>query len=240
MGMPVAVDIADTAASAAPFERVFDYLRYVDAVFSTYKKESEISLINAGVLNINDASSDMQEVFALAEEMKKRTEGYFDITRPDGSYDPSGLVKGWAIRNAKRILKELRYENFYIDIAGDIASSGSNNGKEWSVGIRSPFSSNDIVKVVYPRGRGIATSGTYIRGLHIYDPHAKKVVESPYVSLTVVGEDICEVDCFATAAFAMQEKALPWLDSLESFEAYGIAHNGVATMTRGFESYTNI
>ena len=41
----------------------------------------------------------MRAVFALAEQTKQETAGYFDIDR-GGFYDPSGIVKGWAIANA--------------------------------------------------------------------------------------------------------------------------------------------
>ena len=39
------------------------------------------------------------------------------------------------------------------------------------MGIRNPFLRDDIVKVLQPRGHGVATSGNYIRGDHIYNPH---------------------------------------------------------------------
>ena len=114
----------------------------------------------------------MREVLALAEQTKRETGGYFDIRRPDGTLDPSGIVKGWAIRNAAAIIAASGVRDFFIEAGGDIQSSGTNaSGKPWSVGIRNPFNADEIIKVVYPRGRGVATSGTYVRGQHIYDPH---------------------------------------------------------------------
>jgi thiamine biosynthesis lipoprotein len=46
----------------------------------------------------------MEEILNLAEDLKKQTEGYL-ITRPDGTIDPSGIVKGLAIANASLMLK---------------------------------------------------------------------------------------------------------------------------------------
>jgi len=40
----------------------------------------------------------MQEVFVLSEKTAEESDGYFSITKPDGTIDPSGLVKGWAIQ----------------------------------------------------------------------------------------------------------------------------------------------
>ncbi|RUZ50747.1 FAD:protein FMN transferase, partial [Mesorhizobium sp. M7A.F.Ca.US.003.02.2.1] len=123
---------------------------------------------------------------------------------PDGSIDPSGIVKGWAIRNAAAIIQRSGIRDFFIEAGGDIQSCGKNaSGHDWSVGIRNPFNPDEIVKIVYPRGRGLATSGSYVRGQHIYNPHA---IDSPIqdiVSLTVIGADVLEADRFATAAFAM-------------------------------------
>ncbi len=249
MGMPVILEIVD-AAPADRYEKIFTFFRRVDERFSTYKDTSEISAINRGEILEGNYSREMREMFALAEETKKDTNGYFNIHTPDGSIDPSGIVKGWAINTAADLLHADGYENFYLEIAGDIQTSGrTSEGEEWSIGIRNPMVNEEIVKVIYPQGKGIATSGTYIRGNHIYNPHApgqqpevgeqKAGDESPaYVSLTVIGPNVYEADRFATAAFAMGEKGLYFLENLPGFEAYAIKAEGIAQMTSGFELYT--
>lgn len=239
MGMTVAVEIADGAAPQEAINKVFSYFTYVDETFSTYKKTSEISKINDGVLRLEDASVEMREVFALSEETKQVTRGYFDIKKPDGTYDPSGLVKGWAIYNAAKMLLADGYRDFYIDAGGDIQACGKNaQGEAWSVGIRSPFKpEKEIVKVLSVENMGVATSGTYARGDHLYNPHTKTVVVSPLVSLTIVGPNVYEADRFATAAFAMGEAGINFVEALEGFEGYSIRGDGVATMTSGFTNY---
>jgi len=239
MGMPVIVEIVDSSADADAFEKVFDYFVSVDKRFSTYKKESEISQINRGEISKREWSKDMKEIFALAEETKKETAGYFDIQKPDGSIDPSGIVKGWAIRNAARILDKEGFKNFYVDVGGDIETRGKNaEGREWSIGIRNPFKREENVKIIYPHGAGVATSGTYIRGNHIYNPHEPKKSIDNVVSLTVIGSDIYEADRFATAAFAMGKEGIHFIEKLSGFEGYLIDTDGVATMTSGFAHYT--
>ncbi len=85
---------------------VFSYFGNVEKRFSVFKDDSEITLINNGKINQSQYSEDMKIVFALAEKTKKETNGYFDIVTPDGKYNPSGLVKGWAIYNASLLLLE--------------------------------------------------------------------------------------------------------------------------------------
>ena len=237
MGMPIEIEIVGTDAHAA-LEAAFAYLVAVDERFSTYKKDSEISRINRGEQTSAAASPEMREVFAIADRTKKETNGYFDIRQPSGLIDPSGIVKGWAIKNTAALIKKMGFENYFVNAGGDIAMGGTNaEGEDWSVGIRNPFNVNEIVKVVYPRGKGIATSGSYIRGDHIYNPHAPEEVIKDIVSITVIGPDVLEADRFATAAFAMGKAGIAFIEQLPGFEGYTIDAQGIATMTSGFGTY---
>ena len=169
--MPVLVVITDPGATEADFEAVFAYLTSIDETFSTYKDSSEIMRINRGEIVERDYSDDVKEVFRLSEETKTETAGYFDIGA-NGMLDPSGLVKGWAIHNAAELLRARGRANFFVDIGGDVQAHGVNaEGRAWTVGIRDPFSSeHKIVKRLRLRDMGIATSGTYLRGQHIWNP----------------------------------------------------------------------
>ncbi len=251
MGMPVTVEIASLASDSrrhSPTDAkiseaigsVFAYFEKIDKKFSTYKKTSEISAINEGRIGEDDRSEEMSLIFALAAETKKETFGYFDIRKPDGTYDPSGIVKGWAIWNAAQLLKKNGLENFYIDAGGDIQTSGKNKaGKNWAIGIKNPWNESENVKVIYANTEGVATSGTYIRGNHIYDPKTGKAADE-IVSLTVIGPNIYEADRFATAAFAMGKKGIEFIEKLAGFEAYMIDANKIATMTSEFERHTKL
>lgn len=237
MGMPITVEIVDRGATEASFEPVFEYFKHIDEKFSTYKATSEITAINEGKLSVENASEEMKLVFALSEETKHETNGYFDIRKPNGSYDPSGFVKGWAIWNAAKLIEKEGFKDFFVDAGGDIQPHGANaQGGPWAVGIKNPWNESENIKVVYVSAEGVATSGTYIRGLHIYDPKTGKPVDD-IISLTVIGPTIYDADRFATAAFAMGKKAIIFIEALPGFEGYMIDSNKIATMTSGFEKY---
>jgi thiamine biosynthesis lipoprotein len=237
MGMPITVEVVDPQAGAADLERVFDYFQYVDRKFSTYKADSEISAINRREITVAQSSADMRAVFWLAEQTRHETGGYFDIERA-GRYDPSGLVKGWAIYHAAELLWADGFENFYVEAGGDIQAAGVNSrGDDWRVGIRNPFNAAEIVKVLSVSNAGLATSGTYVRGQHIYNPQVPTPLETEIVSLTVIGPDIYEADRFATAAFAMGAQGIQFIESLEGFEGYMIDRTGQATLTSGLGRY---
>jgi thiamine biosynthesis lipoprotein len=239
MGMPVQLEIVDAHAAQAEYDAVFEYLSAIDQRFSTYKEDSEISKINRLELREDEYSDEMKEVLALSKETSEITDGYFDIVTPRGTIDPSGLVKGWAINNAAEMLIQRGFKNFYLEIAGDIQTAGTNSeGKEWSIGVRNPYAREEVVKVMYPRGKGIATSGTYVRGDHLYNPHNTESTVHDFVSLTVIGPNVYEADRYATAAFVMGAHGMQFLEALPGFEAYAIDAKGNAVMTSGFESYT--
>lgn len=236
MGMPITVEIVDPTATQDDLELVFASFVKVDETFSTYKESSEISRLNRGELTIAQASADMQTILALSEQTKQETHGYFDIQR-DGSYDPSGIVKGWAIQQAASLLKEQGFRHFYIDAGGDIQVVGYNRGNPWRVGIRNPFERNENVKILALTDRGIATSGTAIRGQHIYNPYQDNTPILEIVSITVIGPNIYEADRFATAAFAMGKAGILFIEKLLGFEGYMIDAQARATYTTGFERY---
>ena len=236
--MPVTIEIVDSNATTKIFEEIFNYLISVDEQFSTFKKNSEITLFNEGKIDSKDLSDDMKKIFNLSEDMKNRTNGFFDITYND-RIDTSGLVKGWAIYNASLILHQKGFKNFYVEIAGDIEVSGLNNeGQKWAIGIRNPFNKSENVKIVYLSDIGIATSGTYENGNHIYNPIEKRAADE-IESLTIIGPNVYEADCLATACFAMGANGIYFLEKTPGFEGYMIDHNKIATFTSGFEKYIN-
>lgn len=234
MGMPITINVPELRA-ISQLNQVFDYFRHVDDQFSPYKKTSQLAKLN-DQQNKDKLSKEMIEVLELCEQTKKITSGYFDINYK-GHIDTSGLVKGWAINNAAKMLKQMGYNNFFVEAGGDIQAEGLNEDQlPWQIGIRNPFDIDQIVKVMAITNKGVATSGNYIRGDHIYNPLTGKNIQG-IASLTIVGPNIFEADRFATAVFAMGKKGIYFIDALPFFEAYLINDQGVATLTKGFEEY---
>lgn len=235
MGMPITVEITDKAKQA-DLNKIFDYFKSVDEKYSPYKVSSELSKVNAG-LPRKKWSPEFVEIIDLCEQTKQQTDGYFNIGR-GGKLDPSGLVKGWAIQKASEQLLDAGFANFYIEAGGDIQVQGNYKpDTPWQIGIRNPFNTSEVVKALSVHDQGVATSGTYIRGEHVYDPHKNFSEVSDIKSLTVIGPNIYEADRFATAAFAMGKSGIGFIEALPGFEGYQIDNNQIATFTSGFENY---
>ena len=239
MGMPITIEIVGSDVDPSRFDRLYSYFEHVEEVFSPFRSTSETSRINSGLLRVEDSSEEMRTVVRLAEKTRVETKGYFDVNR-DGVFNPVGIVKGWAVYQASELLRQEGVWDFYIDAGGDIQLSGVNEcGEYWVVGIRNPFARHEIIKSLCLSDMGVATSGTYVRGQHIYDPLA--AAEAPaddIVSVTVIGPNVYEADRFATAAFAMGREGIHFLERETGLEGYMIDKSGMATMTSGFAGYT--
>ncbi|MHB8651833.1 MAG: FAD:protein FMN transferase [Minisyncoccota bacterium] len=239
MGMPITVEIQESPDGQELCEEVFAYFRDVDERFSTYQSHSEISRINRGEIVPDEYSKDMRDIFSYAEIVYQKTDGFFDIRTSTGGIDPSGIVKGWAIECAATLLKNRYTKHFFVDAGGDVAVGGGRaDGEPWSIGIRNPFAVDENIKILFLREGAVATSGSYIRGNHIYNPHNRKRPILDVVSLTVVGPSMCDADIYATACFAMGKKGIEFIESCAGYEGYQIDKNGIAVMTTGFWMYT--
>jgi len=233
MGMPITVDVR----GGADLDPVFAELRRIDGAFSPFRSESLVSRINGGRLEIEAAGAELTAVLALCDEYEAATDGFFSAWR-GGILDPSGLVKGWAIARVCAMLDARGHRDYVVEAGGDVRIRGTNaDGEPWRVGIRHPVERGSVVRVVRGRDLAVATSGTYEKGLHIRDPHTGKAADE-LVSLTVVGPGILEADVQATAAFAMGNGAIDYLERrVPGYEAYAIGRDLRASWTSGFDAY---
>lgn len=197
------VEVASTKVGLAELNaglaEVTEYVKLIDREFSTYKSDSQVSQIRRGELKIEDASAQMQEVWQLSLVARDLTNGSFDPWCVKGGYDPSGYVKGWAADGCIRILQRHGAENIQVNASGDLSLAGGfEDGKPWSIGVRSPENRFEVLKVFEIFEGAIATSGTYEIGAHIKDPHTGLIAIGAR-SATVIGPDGGLADALATA-----------------------------------------
>jgi thiamine biosynthesis lipoprotein len=235
MGMPIVVDARDEDAKPATLDALFDWLRAVDARFSTYDEASEISRLNRSELALADAHPDVRAVLARCGELCRETGGYFDAHFDGDAVDPSGLVKGWSVDRAAELLDEAGLANYAVNAGGDIRlRGGALPDPVWRVGIQHPVERQGVAAVVEGNDLAVATSGEYARGPHVLDPHTRRP-PSGILSVTITGPDLATADAYATAAFAMgAERALHWTARLRGYEAMTILADGRVLSTPGF------
>ncbi|KQT90982.1 thiamine biosynthesis protein ApbE [Marmoricola sp. Leaf446] len=219
MGMPVSLALrgrhaVDHEADAA-WAEVLAALRDVDRVFSTYRPDSVVSRLDRGELALADCPTEVHEVLALGEQARQESRGAFDVRRPGPSgrrvLDPSGVVKGWAVERAARVLERLRATDSCLSAGGDLVCRTALPGSPgWRIGVEDPADPSRVLAVVPVRDGAVATSGLAHRGDHVVDARSGEVPRA-LASVTVVAPDLTWADLDATAAFALGADGPAWL-----------------------------
>lgn len=209
------------------------FLRHVDATFSPFRADSQVaaarrgdwsSLLptahgprpphprtasSAGITIAPDGTrqpqSEFAQIYALAEQAKQLTRGHFDPMHA-GQYDPTGIVKGWAIEQAhKRFLMPLitsgQCDAAALGGGGDIQTAvASSSDFVWRIGVQDPANTNATLRTITLRNGAVATSGTSKRGEHI-TRSAHDLAQA-----TVVDDHLTFADMWATAAISAGER----------------------------------
>src|SRR3954467_161396 len=231
MGIPIGIEVRDP--QGVDTEPAFAWLREVDAIFSTYRDDSEISRLDRGELLLADCRPEVDEGLTECMRLERLTGGAFSA-RPAGRLDPSGYVKGWAVAGAAR---RLAAERFCINAGGDILARGRPAPeRRWRIGIRHPEEHDRHAAVLAVEGLAVATSGEYEQGAHIVDPRTGRP-PAGLLSVTVVGPDLALADAYATAAFAMGAAGPAWTASLEGYDAMCITADLRVLSTPSFDRH---
>jgi thiamine biosynthesis lipoprotein len=248
MGLPVSLHVRGDDPSDPGVGRrvaeVFAGLRHADAVFSPYRDDSDLTRWERGELDPADADPALAEVITLCEQARHRTEGWFDPRGlPDprtgvARYDPSGLVKGWAVQRAARCLADLDGYGWCLNAGGDVLLHAPADQPAWRVGVENPDDPGQVMRVVERRAGAVATSGSTHRGAHIIDPTTGRPANGVR-AVTVVGPELLWADVYATAAAARGlavrgGSAVRWLDGLAGYEALLVTAAGEVHETAGW------
>lgn len=244
MGMPISIHLRGTGVddpnAVAAVDAVFRELRAVDAVFSTYRSDSDISRLNRHETTVAACHPDVARVVELCDEARGRTGGAFDphLPGPDGGvwFDPSGLVKGWAVERAAGRLARLAPLglDFCLNAGGDvIVGVAGGSSPDWRVGLEDPDDLHRILGVVPLRAGGVATSGSAHRGPHIVDPRTGRPAEGLRAA-TVTGPSLLWADVYATTTIVTGVAALEAIAVLPGYEALVVTPAGDTLATPGF------
>ena len=221
MGMPVSIHLRGPDLRGAAAERavasVYAELVRLDAIFSTYRPDSDISRRRRGEDVPGGEDPHMAEVDELCAVASERTGGAFTAWLPDADgvvqYDPTGRVKGWAVDRAALERAGLPATAWAVNAGGDVlvgrhahvAPEGA-DAAPWRIGVEDPRDRSRMTAVVPLATGAVATSGTAARGAHLFDPRTGQMVER-VGSTTVVADTLLWADVWATALFVGGESA---------------------------------
>lgn len=227
MGFPVSLRIDDEGLWEAAADELFAWLHEVDARFSPFRPDSEVSRLDRGELW--DLGADLTEVLALCEYYRAATGGAFDVRLPGRGLDPCAVVKGWSVQRGAELLAAAGARRFCLNAGGDVAVSGG----PWRVGVRHPEHADQLCTVLELTDGAVATSARYERGDHILDGRTGRPATG-LLSLTVVAPTLTEADSVATAAFAMGAEGVGWAADLKGCEVFAVDAERRVLRTPGF------
>ena len=219
MGMPISIHLrgadVDGPAAQEAVAGAFRILREMDSIFSTYREDSDLMRIRREEVDLAQCSPLVEEALRIGQEAEVLTRGAFTTLLPTGdgdlAFDPTGLVKGWAVDRASVPLSGLEGISFCINAGGDLLigahpdlPTDGPRAITWRVGVEDPLDRQRIASTLTLTRGAVATSGTAARGAHLYDPATGKLVGRPG-SVTVTGPTLLWADIWATALFVGSE-----------------------------------
>jgi FAD:protein FMN transferase len=157
-------------------------------------------------------------------------------TIPELQVDLSAIAKGYAVDLAAIRLAELGFQNYFVEIGGEVRAAGKKpDGSKWRVGIEKPLEGvRDVERIVELSNASMATSGDYRnfrmignqRYSHTIDPKTARPVENQMASASIIAADCMSADAFATAAMVMGPKAIGELAKSDSLGIYILEREG--------------
>ena len=246
MGMPISIDIRDARAhedrqrTARLLDQCFAELRRIDDTFSLWRDDTPMAHLAHGRSGLRDMPSDVIEVLRRCVRWSIDTGGLFTARGPDGRVDPTGLVKGWAVRRVGRLLTAEGLRHWCINAAGDLSVHGqARPGEGWTVGIVDPKQPSRLLDTVTLTLGAVATSGTTQRGEHVWDP-VRGGAPRDVIAATVVARDIVQADLLATAAVVRGRDAATWLASRPGVRGLVVLTGGTVERTPGWPGATGV
>lgn len=149
--------------------------------------------------------------------LNKKNDVYLDL---------SSIAKGYAVDLIASKLIESGYNDFLVDIGGELFCNGNNNNNNWIVGIAHPNENELFLKTII-NDFSIATSGTYNNYTiyegkeysHLINPITGYPILNSVVSATVLSKNCTTSDAIATMLMVLPyDKGLDIVNGIDNVE----------------------
>ena len=207
---------------------------------------------SAGIADPENAALPTAEELARANEVARsgdllidRTAGTAELTVPGMSVDVGAFAKGYATEMIAKRMEYLGYTDFAANVGGNLRTSGTAGGEDWSLAIRNPAGDGTVSELLRRGAVSLATSGSYQRlytvdGVdyhHILDPETLCPARHGWTSVSILTSDAGVADVLSTALFCLDREAgVLLISSFErQAEALWVDENGTVFKTDGWE-----
>lgn len=228
----------------AILKEAITFLHDVDHVFSPYREDSYLNALTRDetvqVAQIQKPehfqlyvpfvketfTTETLQAFEIVESLcaaaQWKSNGAFNAWRNE-TYDPIGLVKGWAADYVVEILQSYSINRAFVNAGGDIACIS--DSEPWRIAIGDPRDRLKALGYLDIANGALCTSGTYEKGNHIQTRNN----QNDLISVTISGPSAALADAYATAAIADGLVAFEWIETLgPEWGAIAIPQDGEA------------
>ena len=166
-------------------------------------------------------------------------EDYLQKTIPQLQLDFSSIAKGYGVDEIARLLRKEGFDNFLVEIGGEVVVRGYKKGHPWRIGVDRPDTSlmvnHSLQRILQITNTAVATSGDYRNYFvshdslysHTMDPRLGRPIVNHVASATVIAPNCTLADAMATALMVMgPEKGLKWVEAQKGIEAMLIMRRG--------------
>lgn len=152
--------------------------------------------------------------------------------------DTGAVAKGYIADKVAESFKNKGVESAVIDLGGNVVLIG-----EYKVGIRNPFSPDEVFATITVKDKSAVTSGAYQRYFeyegkryhHIIDPRTGYPSEGGIASVTVISPSSMQADALSTSIFILGKESISLCDNFPNTDALIIMENGEVITTENFE-----
>lgn len=182
------------------------FFMHVEAHFSPQRPDSWVCQFQRGELMEADFSPEFQEVYRLAIQAEQMTQNAFNPFFA-GDFDPTGLIKGWAIHRAfalyvQPLLSQGSVIAAAINGGGDVQLAVvAHSDFVWQVGVEAP---TNLTRVIHRYGiRNGAMATSMASGSRVSTPIVCQETHQSLQQATILAPSLATADMLATTAIAM-------------------------------------
>ncbi len=173
--------------------------------------------------------------------------GFLKKKYPQVYIDYNSIAKGYAIDRVGKMLNDKGFENFLVEIGGEVLAKGKNilKDRDWLVAIDNPErqNGNKFISKITLINQAMATSGNYRKYyidkttgkkyVHTIDPKTGYPVARHLLSASIIADNCTMADGYATACMVMGLKAsqnfLKKHPELQAFLVYSDEQGNIKT-----------
>ncbi len=132
---------------------------------------------------------------------------------PEAEIDPGAIGKGYIADKLKEYMVSKGVTSAIINLGGNVITIGKNakTGEAFKIGIKKPFTENEILTSVDSIDNAVVSSGSYERYFvqdgvnyyHILDPNTGYPARSGLTGVSVITSNSLDGDALSTSLFAL-------------------------------------